>query len=136
MKGRTILTRAHTHKCIRSEKVIERFFIYLWYTTFYFVHIHKEMTFKCKTNSSSNFWSKKRRQKILCPLTSPSPPSQGVFLQPRVSFNPFVPNAFFLYPLKSSENLAVFWCFQGVEKGCIGNEWVKYMLATLQRHLS
>ena len=33
-----------------------------------------------------------------------------------VYFNPFVPNAPFLYPLKI--------CFQGVEKGCIGNEWV------------
>ena len=21
--------------------------------------------------------------------------------------------------------LAVFWCFQGVEKGCIGNKWVE-----------
>ena len=28
--------------------------------------------------------------------------------------NPFVPNAPFLYPLKT--------CFQGVEKGCIGNK--------------
>ena len=28
--------------------------------------------------------------------------------------NPLVPNAFFLYPLKTS----------GVEKGCIGNKWV------------
>ena len=33
-------------------------------------------------------------------------------------FNPFVSNAPFLYPLKT-------WCFPGVEKGCIGNEWVK-----------
>ena len=39
-------------------------------------------------------------------------------------FNPFVSNATFLYPLKTSENLTVFWCFQGVEKGCIGNSWV------------
>ena len=38
--------------------------------------------------------------------------------------NPFVPNAPFLYPLQTSENLTVF-CFQGVEKGYIGNEWVK-----------
>ena len=38
--------------------------------------------------------------------------------------NPFIPNALFLYPLKTSENLTVCWCFQGVEKGCIGNEWV------------
>ena len=37
--------------------------------------------------------------------------------------NPFVPNAPFPYPLKTLENLTVFWCFQGVEKGCIGNEW-------------
>ena len=40
-------------------------------------------------------------------------------------FNPFVPNALFLYPLKISENSKVFFCFPGVEKGCIGNEWVK-----------
>ena len=39
-------------------------------------------------------------------------------------FNPFVPNETFLYPLKTSENLTVFWCFQGVEKICIGREWV------------
>ena len=41
------------------------------------------------------------------------------------SINPFVPNALFLYPLKTSENRQVFWCFQGLEKGCIGNDWVK-----------
>ena len=28
-------------------------------------------------------------------------------------FNPFIPNALFLYPLKTSENGKVFWCFQG-----------------------
>ena len=38
--------------------------------------------------------------------------------------NPYVPNAPFLYPLKT-ENRKVFWCFQGVEKECIGNKWVK-----------
>ena len=31
----------------------------------------------------------------------------------------------FLYPMKTLENLTVFWYFQGEEKGCIGNEWVK-----------
>ena len=40
-------------------------------------------------------------------------------------FNPFVSSAPFLYPLKTSENLTVFWCFQEVDKGCIGNEWIK-----------
>ena len=39
-------------------------------------------------------------------------------------FNPFFPNASFLYPLKTSKNHKVFWCFQGVEKGCTGNKCV------------
>ena len=42
------------------------------------------------------------------------------------AINLFVPNAPFLYPLKTSENRKVFWCFQGVDKGSIGNEWVTY----------
>ena len=41
------------------------------------------------------------------------------------SLNTFVPNAPFLYPLKTTESLMVFWCFQGMAKGCIGNELVK-----------
>ena len=40
-------------------------------------------------------------------------------------FNLFVPDAPFLYSLKTSENRKGFWCFQRVGKGCIGNEWVK-----------
>ena len=47
------------------------------------------------------------------------------FLPKSMNFNPFVPNAPFFYPLKTSENRRFFWCFQEVEKGCIGNEWVK-----------
>ena len=39
--------------------------------------------------------------------------------------NSFVPNSPFIYPLKTSQNLTIFWCFQEVEKGWIGNEWVK-----------
>ena len=38
--------------------------------------------------------------------------------------NPLVPNAPSLYPLKTSENLKIFWYFQGVEKDCIGNQLV------------
>ena len=41
-----------------------------------------------------------------------------------LSVNPFVPNASFLYALKTLETLTVFSCFRGVEKGCIGSEWV------------
>ena len=40
------------------------------------------------------------------------------------NFNPLAPNLPFLYPLKISEIITVFWCFQGVEKGCIGKELV------------
>ena len=40
-------------------------------------------------------------------------------------FNSFVPNVPFLYPLKALEKRKVFWCFQGVEKGYIGNIWIK-----------
>ena len=40
-----------------------------------------------------------------------------------MTLNPFLANAPFLYLLKTSENL--FWCFRGVGKGCIGNEWVQ-----------
>ena len=35
----------------------------------------------------------------------------------------FVANAPFLYPLKTSEILKLF-CFQWVEKRCVGNKWV------------
>ena len=38
--------------------------------------------------------------------------------------NPFVANEPFLYLLKTLENLNIFWCFQGVEKGFTGNKWV------------
>ena len=41
------------------------------------------------------------------------------------ALNPFVPNAPFPYPLKTSENCKVFWCFQVVEKRCIVNKWLK-----------
>ena len=41
------------------------------------------------------------------------------------TLKPFAPNPPFVYLLKASQNRKVFGCFQGVEKGCIGNEWVK-----------
>ena len=45
--------------------------------------------------------------------------------------NPFVLNAPFLYSLKISENLTVFSCSEGVEKGCIGKEWAKVLNVTI-----
>ena len=38
---------------------------------------------------------------------------------------PLITNGPILYILKASEKPKVFWCFQGVEKECIGNEWAK-----------
>ena len=40
--------------------------------------------------------------------------------------NPFIPNAPFLYPLRTSENLTAFWYFKRVEKGCFGNKYVDF----------
>ena len=55
---------------------------------------------------------------VFSPISAPVP----IWLY---SFNPFIPKAPFLYLLKTSENLTVFWWLQGVEKRCIGNKWVK-----------
>ena len=41
----------------------------------------------------------------------------------------------FSSPLKTSENRKVFWCFQGVEKGSIGNKWVKVEAVAIIRHV-
>ena len=51
-------------------------------------------------------------------------------------FNPFLPKTPFLYPLETSEDRKIFWCFQGVEKGSIGSEWVKWLFKQLFRTAS
>ena len=61
------------------------------------------------------------------------------YIKNHSKFNPFVPNAPFLYPLKTlSEKLTIFWCFRRIEKGCIGNEWVKpnssFQILSMQIH--
>ena len=68
--------------------------------------------------------------------------SSGTLHNSTPLLNPFVPNAPLLYPLKTSKNLTVFWCFEGVEKGWIGNKWVnmetksKYTFTPFQNCLS
>ena len=42
--------------------------------------------------------------------------------------NLFLSNALFLDPLKTSENLTFFWCFQGVEKGVLETNGLKCIL--------
>ena len=42
----------------------------------------------------------------------------------RRTVNPFIPNAPFRYPLKTSKNRQVLCWFQELEKRCIGNKWV------------
>ena len=44
------------------------------------------------------------------------------FFTSNAALNPYVPNAPFLYPLKTSENITVS-CFQEVGNGYIGNKW-------------
>ena len=83
------------------------------------------------------------------------PRSTDPYFTSSLLVNPFVPNALFLYALKISENLTVFWCLEKgcigkgrqrvrkgalgegalrkgalgkVEKGCIGSEWIKLQI--------
>ena len=49
------------------------------------------------------------------------------------NINPFVPNAPFLYLLKT-ENFTVFWCFHEIERGCIVNKWVNFADLKLVRN--
>ena len=55
------------------------------------------------------------------------------------SINTFAPKSPFPYPQKT---YTVFWCFQGVEKGSIGNEWIKMkifepsILCTVRRYIN
>ena len=42
-----------------------------------------------------------------------------------LGFDPFIPNAGFLYPLKTSENLMILWYFKRLGKGYTWNKWVK-----------
>ena len=57
-----------------------------------------------------NFYSTGNRQKTYGFLMS----SRKHELISSISLNPLQPGIAFLYPLKASENLKVFWCFQGV----------------------
>ena len=48
-------------------------------------------------------------------------------------FNPFVPNAPFLYSLKT-ENHKFFWCFQEVEKGALEQDGLRNTLLFLETY--
>ena len=56
--------------------------------------------------------------------------------QHKEAVNPFILNASFLYPLKTSGNLTVFWIFQEEEKRSIGNEWVNWSAVQINCTLS
>ena len=60
--------------------------------------------------------------------------SKGLkFIPTPKHINPIVSNPPFLYPLKILESRQVFWCFQGVGKECIGNEWINKALIKEER---
>ena len=46
-------------------------------------------------------------------------------IEMHVHFDPFHATDLFWCPLKTSEKLKVFWCFQGVSKKISGMKWVK-----------
>ena len=68
------------------------------------------------------FWGFEGIRQCLNISTEPHCCSVGIVAY-RIST--FVLNAPFLTALKTSENRKVFWCFQGEEKGCIGNNRIK-----------
>ena len=85
--------------------------------------------FTLKSNST-NSHQIQCREITLCHPNRAFPNSQDFHRRKKLSdtvylFNPFVSNEPFLHSLKTLKNREVFWCFQGVEKGCIGNKWVK-----------
>ena len=106
--------------------------------------IPKNLCFKCfwklyKRNRGGIYWRQtivirnfKRKKFQYTHLTF----SQFQKFQTRVcflgNFKSFVPNAPFLNPPKILKNLLVFWCFQGVEKKCIGNKWLKLLFGSPQ----
>ena len=53
-----------------------------------------------------------------------------------ISYIPFASNVLLLYPLKISENCKIFWCFQRIEKGFIGNKWDMLTYGTITRWVS
>ena len=53
-------------------------------------------------------------------------PFRSVNLEFLAMINHFGPSAPFLYPLNTLENRTVFWCFQGVQKGASGTNWLIY----------
>ena len=67
-------------------------------------------SYSAKLSDLINFYSTGNRQKTYGFLMS----SRKHELISSVSLNPLQPGIAFLYPLKASENLKVFWCFQGV----------------------
>ena len=60
--------------------------------------------------------------------------NESLILVLQAFINPFVPNAHFLYQWKpyGQENLS----FLGLEKGCIGNKWVKHYKLQEVREIS
>ena len=89
-----------------------------------------EKRFSLKVDSSkcrkvSFVWKEDELQRLCIYLSLWGVSRMALFLR---VFNPFVSNAPLLYHLKTSENCKVFWCFQGVEKGCTGNERVNKLI--------
>ena len=109
------------------------------YTQFFINHPFKksnefQVVGKSQKNTK-NWWYNQSRWEVsygrsICTIATSLVLSQAVSIH--LTFNiqvhckseaPFAPNAPFLYPLKTSENPEV------EKKGCIGNEWIKVIIA-------
>ena len=113
-----------------AQKMLEQYLI------MHFLDIHFEeiglfcnisnKKHECLTRSSSDLTYTIKRIKPITSLLLHLKSSQN--LQGKLKLidlpNPFVPNVLFIYSLKTSENHKLFRCFQGVEKGYIGNKCI------------
>ena len=94
-------------------------FFFCYNSIFYFNTISL-VSKDIKINSKLIYIDKLAKENTISTISTISNDPNQFFI---TTINPFTPNGHFLYPLKRSEILKVFWCFQGVEKGCIGKKY-------------
>ena len=105
--SKSLQIHAHNMDPFRMSTISRSVFFYDWSVTGFYMKHNTDLKWIKPFHATAVFLYPSKFQK------------NSGFLITRYNsrVNPFVPNAPFLYSL-------VFWCFQVVEKGCIGNEWV------------
>ena len=103
--------------------------IYLSHLGYTFVHLKFLYCFVLKENVEPYLWPSQTfmtKSSIIDAWESPKYASemQMQSLQWLDNWPIFSQGTLSLLLLKILENCKVFWCFQGVEKGCMGNKWI------------